>query len=166
MRNEKSWIVAGLSLATAILTLAGCQTEPKDERSKGLALDDKHITERVKKSLDSEPTYKFNNVDVRTFAGIVQLSGFVNSTGQKNRAQQIAQHTEGVREVVNGITLKPAMATPTPAPVSRPEGETRVYQTPQSSSTSRGSSTTPDSSTAPSSSTPPENKSNQTTEPK
>jgi hypothetical protein len=160
MRNEKSWIVAGLTLATAMLTLTGCQTEPKDERSRGLALDDKHITERVKKSLDSEPTYKFNDVDVRTFAGIVQLSGFVNSTGQKNRAQQIAQHTEGVREVVNGITLKPALATPGPAPVSRPGGESRVYETPQSSSTA------PSSTTAPSAPTQPENKPSETTEPK
>jgi len=53
MRNEKSWIVAGLSLAAAMMTLAGCQTAPKDERSSGLALDDKHTTERVKKSLES-----------------------------------------------------------------------------------------------------------------
>jgi hyperosmotically inducible periplasmic protein len=158
MRNEKKWIVAGLSLAAAMFVWAGCQTAPKDERSAGLALDDKHITERVKKSLDSEPTYKFTDVDVRTFAGIVQLSGFVNSTDQKNRAQQIAQHTEGAREVVNGITLKPAMAMP--AATSRTEGESRVYQTPQSSSTSQSSSTTP------SSSTQPENKSSQTTEPK
>jgi hyperosmotically inducible protein len=156
MRNEKKWIVAGLSLTAAMFVWAGCQTAPKDERSAGLALDDKHITERVKKSLDSEPTYKFTDVDVRTFAGIVQLSGFVNSTDQKNRAQQIAQHTEGVREVVNGITLKPAMAMPT----SRSDSESRVYQTPQSSSTSQSSSTTP------SSSTQPENKSSQTTEPK
>jgi hyperosmotically inducible protein len=144
MRNEKKWIVAGFSLATAMFVWAGCQTAPKDERSAGLALDDKHITERVKKSLETEPTYKFNNVDVRTFAGIVQLSGFVNSGEQKNRAQEIAQHTEGVREVVNAITLKPPMPTAT----SRPNAESKVYQTPQSSSA------------------PTENKSSQTTEPK
>jgi hypothetical protein len=150
MRNEKRWIVAGLSLAAGIFFWAGCQTTPKDERSAGLALDDKHTTERIKKSLDSEPTYKFTDVDVRTFAGIVQLSGFVNSTDQKTRAQQIAQHTEGVREVVNGITLKPPMPTAT----SRPSAESKVYSTPQSSSPASGSSTQP------------ETKSSETTEPK
>ena len=144
MRNEGHWIVTGLSLAAAMVTFVGCQTTPKDERSEGLALDDKHITERVKKSLESEPTYKFTDVDVRTFAGIVQLSGFVNSPDQKNRAQEIAQHTEGTREVVNAITLKPPMPTAT----SRPNAEPKIYSTPQSSSAQ------------------PDNKTNPTTEPK
>jgi hypothetical protein len=157
MRNKINWIVAGLSLAAAMMTLAGCQSTPKDERSQGVALDDKHTTERVKKSLESEPAYKFDDVDVRTFAGIVQLSGFVNTPGQKSRAQDIAQHTEGVREVVNAITLKPP---PMPTAASRPNAESRVYQTPPSSSP-HGSLT------APNSSTQPENKSTQTTpEPK
>ena len=129
MQKQRNWIVMGLTLAAAIFSLAGCETTPKDERSEGLAMDDKHITEKVKKSLDGEPTYKFTDVDVRTFAGIVQLSGFVNSGDQKNRAQQIAQHTDGVREVVNGITLKPAPAVPT----SRPNTESKIYAEPQES---------------------------------
>jgi hypothetical protein len=158
MRNERSWIVAGLSLAAAMMTLTGCETAPKDGRSKGLALDDKHITARVKESLDTEPVYKFTDVDIRTFAGTVQLSGFVMTQGQKNRAQEIAQHTQGVREVVNGITLKPAMPGPTVAPVvsaaSRPNTESTIYETPASSSTTTNSSIQPDT------------KSSQTTEPK
>ena len=160
MRNEKSWIVAGLSLAAAMMTLTGCETAPKDERSKGLAMDDKHITDRVKKSLDEEPAYKFTDVDVRTFAGICQLSGFVTTQGQKSRAQEIAQHTEGVREVVNAITLKPPMVAPSAAPVSRPNAESSIYQTPPSSSTAQSSSA------APSSTTQAETKASQTTEPK
>ena len=164
MRNERSWIVAGLSLAAAMMTLTGCETAPKDGRSKGLALDDKHITSRVKDSLDTEPVYKFTDVDVKTFAGTVQLSGFVMTQGQKNRAQEIAQHTQGVREVVNAITLKPAMPTQTVAPVvspaSRPSGESSIYQTPPGSSTAQSSSP------APSSTTQPENKASETTEPK
>src|SRR6267378_5068839 len=161
MQNEKSWIVAGLSLAAAMMTFTGCQTAPKDGRSAGLALDDKHITGRVKESLETEPVYKFTDVDVKTFAGTVQLSGFVMTQGQKNRAQEIAQHTQGVREVVNAITLKPAMPGPTVAPVvspaSRPNAETTIYEAPASSSTAQGSSTAP---------TQPENKASQTPEPK
>ena len=161
MRNEKNWVVTGLSLAAAVMTFAGCKTEPKDGRSAGLVTDDKHVTERVKESLDSEPVYKFTDVDVRTFAGTVQLSGFVMTQGQKNRAQEIAQHTQGAREVVNGITLKPAITGPTVAPVvsaaSRPNAETTIYEAPASSSTAQGSSTAP---------TQPENKASQTPEPK
>jgi len=158
MRNEKNWVVTGLSLAAAVMTFAGCKTEPKDGRSAGLVTDDKHVTERVKESLDSEPVYKFTDVDVRTFAGTVQLSGFVMTQGQKNRAQEIAQHTQGAREVVNGITLKPAITGPTVAPVvsaaSRPNAETTIYETTTSSSTTTNSSNQP------------ETKPTQTTEPK
>jgi len=160
MRNEKNWIVTGLSLAAAVMTFAGCQTEPKDGRSAGLVTDDKHITKSVKESLDSEPVYKFTDVDVRTFAGCVQLSGFVMTQGQKNRAQEIAQHTQGAREVVNGITLKPVMPGPTVAPVisttSRPAAESTIYET----------TTTTSSSTTTNSPNQPETKSSQTTEPK
>jgi hypothetical protein len=158
MQNEKSWIVAGLGLAAAMTTFMGCQTAPKDGRSAGLAADDKHITQRIKEALDTEPVYKFTDVDVKTFAGTVQLSGFVMTQGQKNRAQEIAQHTQGAREVVNGITLKPPMPGPTVAPVvsaaSRPNTESTIYETPASSSTTTNSSTQP------------ETKSIQTTEPK
>src|SRR5215475_5478653 len=111
MRNGKNRIIAGLTLAAAIFSLAGCESTPKDERSAGRVLDDKNITTNIRKRLDSEPAYKFNGVDVTTCAGIVQLSGFVNSENQKNRAQEIAQRTDGVREVMNGISLKPAMPT-------------------------------------------------------
>jgi hypothetical protein len=143
MRNEKHWIVAGLSLAAAMTTFMGCQTAPKDGRSAGLAADDKRITKSVKEALDTEPVYKFTDVDVKTFAGTVQLSGFVMTQGQKNRAQEIAQHTQGAREVVNGITLKPPMPGPTVAPVvsaaSRPNTESTIYETPASSSTTTNS---------------------------
>ena len=158
MQNEKSWIVAGLSLAVAMTTFMGCQTAPKDGRSAGLAADDKHITKSVKEALDTEPVYKFTDVEVRTFAGTVQLSGFVMTQGQRNRAQEIAQHTQGAKEVVNGITLKPPMPGPTVAPVvsatSRPNTESTIYETPASSSTTTNSSIQP------------ETKSSPTTEPK
>jgi len=162
MRNEKNWIVAGLSLAAAMTTFMGCQTAPKDGRSAGLAADDKRITKSVKEALDTEPVYKFTDVDVKTFGGTVQLSGFVMTQGQKNRAQEIAQHTQGAREVVNGITLKPPMPGPTVAPVvsaaSRPNTEPTIYETP--AKTPASSSTTTNSPIQS------ETNSSQTTEPK
>jgi hyperosmotically inducible protein len=45
-------------------------------------------------------------VKVQTFKGVVQLSGFVNSRDQKNRAGDLARKVEGVKEVENNITVK------------------------------------------------------------
>ncbi len=113
------------STAAILVALTGCQSDaPKDERSEGRTLDDTHITENVQKSLGKEPTYKFSEVKVSTFAGIVQLSGFVNTDGEKDRAEQIAQNTDGVQQVVNGIALKPEM------PATGRNSQSRIYSEP------------------------------------
>ena len=97
-----------------LLGATGCQTTKKtDERSSGRLKDDEHITTTVETGLKNEPVYKFTNVDVKTFAGVVQLSGFVNTDSQRRRAQDIAEHTEGVQQVVNSLVLKPFSPTPT-----------------------------------------------------
>jgi osmotically-inducible protein OsmY len=108
--------------------LAGCQTPTHDERSEGRMVDDKNITADVEKNLEADPTYKFESVGVRTFAGVVELSGFVNNEDQKTRAETIAKNTQGVREVANGITLKAINTEPT----GRTNNEPRVYSEPQS----------------------------------
>ncbi len=93
--------------AAILVAMVGCKTT--DERTEGRTIDDKQITASVEKSLEQEPTYKFTQVKVKTFAGVVQLSGFVNTESEKARAAEIAQNTDGVRQVANGITLKPEM---------------------------------------------------------
>jgi osmotically-inducible protein OsmY len=45
-------------------------------------------------------------VNVTTFRGTVQLSGFVNNSAQKSKAAQIAKTVQGVREVDNNISVK------------------------------------------------------------
>lgn len=108
MRNNRIRMLSGAGMAVMLLVLTGCQTTAsRDERSAGTVLDDNQITENVRSALDNEPVYKFNDVNVNTFAGVVQLSGFANVQGQKDRAQQLAQNVNGVRQVVNGITIKP-----------------------------------------------------------
>ncbi len=86
----------------------------KDERPEGVRANDNRITSQVKERLAQEPVYKFNGVDVKTFDGVVQLSGFVNTDQQKSRAGQLAQEVQGVNHVENAIALKPQQpATPT-----------------------------------------------------
>jgi hyperosmotically inducible protein len=113
MRNLKKLVLAGgASAIIAVVTLTGCQMtgHSSGDRTAGRALDDKHITMNVEEKLREEPVYKFSDVDVKTFAGVVQLSGFVSSDEQKRRAGELAQRVEGVSRVVNNITLKPNMA--------------------------------------------------------
>ncbi len=126
MPNFKNLLVIGsLSAAVAAAGLTGCATgqHRTDERSEGRAADDSHITSKVKDELQKEPVYKFSDVDVRTFNGVVQLSGFVNNEDQKRKAAELASHVEGVAQVVNNITLKPQGTTPTgrPAPNAEPK---------------------------------------------
>jgi osmotically-inducible protein OsmY len=127
MQNMKNIIAIGsLSAAIAIASLAGCSTtmstssKPHDERSDGRVVDDDHITKSVEEKLKAEPVYKFGGVGVKTYSGIVQLSGFVNSADQSRRAEDIARGVGGVTQVANGLVVKPA---PIPTATGRPSGQ-------------------------------------------
>ena len=105
---KKIVLVGGMS---AVVALTGCEMlsnhNAESDRTAGRALDDKTITASVEHDLNREPVYKFNGVDVKTFDGVVQLSGFVDTQDQKQRAGDIARQSQGVTQVVNNITLKP-----------------------------------------------------------
>jgi hyperosmotically inducible protein len=106
MKNfTKFVLISGVSAAVALS--GGCATSDHGGRSEGRVVDDKQITEEVQDQLRREPVYKFSDVDVKTFSGVVQLSGFVNTDEQKKRAGELAQQVPGVTEIVNGISLKP-----------------------------------------------------------
>jgi hyperosmotically inducible periplasmic protein len=82
-------------------------------RSAGRVLDDKTISCSVKNKLSSAPVYKFSGVDVKTYNGVVQLSGFVAAQDQKQRAGEIAQSVDGVSKVENQITVQAPPNMPT-----------------------------------------------------
>ena len=126
MANLKKLLLIGGSTAAVVLAgLTGCQTRDTSDRTAGRIIDDKAITERVEDRLKEDPLYKFTGVDVRTFAGVVQLSGFVDTQEQKNRAGGLAQNVQGVTRVINNIALKPDTGlTPT-------GGTNNVYQSGQ-----------------------------------
>ena len=85
-------LISGLGLAVLMAGSTGCETTKHDERSEGRIQDDKNITASIKHELKGEPVYKFEDVTVNTYAGAVQLSGFVNSEGQAARAGHRAAH--------------------------------------------------------------------------
>jgi hypothetical protein len=128
MQNMKNVIViGGVSAAIAIASLSGCSTsmstgssKPHDERSDGRVVDDDHITKTVEERLKAEPVYKFGGVTVKTYSGIVALSGFVNSADQSRRAEDIVRGVGGVSQISNGLVVKPA---PIPSATGKPSGQ-------------------------------------------
>ena len=113
MQNYKKIML--MSAAATVLAFSGCASwdHKNPDRSMGRVIDDKNITAHVQTSLHEEPVYKFGDVDVKTFNGVVQLSGFVNADEQKRRAGEIAQRVEGVQQVINNIALKQGVPTAT-----------------------------------------------------
>jgi osmotically-inducible protein OsmY len=99
----------GLVLCLAALPLvtmvSGCAGD-RYHQSTGQAIDDEGITMRVKSALSGDTDYKYEGVQVQTFKGTVQLSGFVNTHAQKDRAAGLAKGVENVRDVENNITVK------------------------------------------------------------
>ncbi len=105
----KSLRALGVILALGALPLVGGMTGCAGNRytqSTGEHIDDRADSSRVRKALSADEKYKYETVNIETFKGVVQLSGFVNSRDQKNRAGDIARNTEGIKEVRNNITVK------------------------------------------------------------
>jgi osmotically-inducible protein OsmY len=90
-------------IATA--SLMGCASTSKSE-STGQYIDDTAITAKVKTAIFEQPTLKSAEINVETFKGIVQLSGFVSSQAAANTAVATAQGVKGVTSVKNDMRLK------------------------------------------------------------
>jgi osmotically-inducible protein OsmY len=97
--------ISVLVAAVALTTLAGCASTQKQE-STGQYVDDTAITTKVKSAILNEPTLKSAEINVETFKGRVQLSGFVSSRANIDRAVQVAQAVPGVTSVANDMRVK------------------------------------------------------------
>ena len=94
-----------LVAAVALTALAGCASTQKHE-SAGQYVDDTAITTKVKAAIFNEPSLKSAEINVETFKGRVQLSGFVSSRANIDRAVQVAQAVNGVSSVANDMRVK------------------------------------------------------------
>lgn len=88
-----------------LASLLGCASTATQEGT-GEYLDDTVITTRVKAALFSEPDLKSAEVNVETFKGVVQLSGFVGSQKNIDKAVAIARGVPGVTSVKNAMRRK------------------------------------------------------------
>ncbi len=99
-------LAIGLGALPLLLGVTGCTTGSRYEQSSGERIDDQGTSSRVRGALAEDTQYKYGGVNVATYKGTVQLSGFVNSRDQKNRAADLARKVDGVREVANNITVR------------------------------------------------------------
>lgn len=94
-----------LFFAVALSVLVGCASSSKQE-STGQYLDDSAITTKVKAAIFNEPTLKSAEINVETYKGRVQLSGFVSSQENINKAVEVTRAVTGVTSVKNDMRLK------------------------------------------------------------
>ena len=94
-----------IMLAVSALSMAGCASTPKQE-STGQYLDDSAITAKVKAAIFADPDLKVAEINVETFKGVVQLSGFVRSRADELKAIEVAQRVSGVKSVKDDMRLK------------------------------------------------------------
>jgi osmotically-inducible protein OsmY len=99
-------LVISLGAMPLLLGVTGCTTGSRYEQSSGERIDDHDTSSRVRAALADDSQYKYDGVNVETFKGVVQLSGFVNTRDQKDRAGDLARKVSGVHDVENNITVK------------------------------------------------------------
>lgn len=92
-------------LAVMLVTVVGCASTAKQEGT-GEYIDDSAITTKVKAAILNEPTLKVAEINVETFKGVVQLSGFVSSQTAINKAVEVARAVHGVKSVKNDMRIK------------------------------------------------------------
>ncbi|MGS5086240.1 BON domain-containing protein [Hydrogenophaga sp. A37] len=95
-----------LLLAVAAFTFIGGCASSANKESTGQYVDDTAITAKVKAAIFKEDTLKSAEINVETFKGAVQLSGFVGTQSDIDRAIQVTQAVGGVRTVKNDMRLK------------------------------------------------------------
>lgn len=101
MNSTKNLCIA---LLFAVM-LAGCASTATRE-STGEYIDDSVITTNVKTAIYADPDYKLGQIGVKTYKGVVQLSGFVNSPAAIVKAGKLTSAVKGVVAVENSLVVK------------------------------------------------------------
>lgn len=97
--------LSALFLALSLVFAAGCASTATQEGT-GEYVDDSVITTKVKAAVFNEPSLKVAEINVETFKGTVQLSGFVSSHDAANKAIALARGVAGVKSVKNDMRIK------------------------------------------------------------
>jgi len=125
-RLNANSVTRSLAVALLVASLAACHESGKVDRSVGQSahavektgegagpagpketrpLNDTLITTRVKTALFRDPQASGFQISVHAYRGVVQLSGFIDTIDQKQRAGELAGRVEGVRAVHNDLIV-------------------------------------------------------------
>jgi osmotically-inducible protein OsmY len=88
-----------------IAGLVACAPTPTREGT-GEYIDDTVITGKVKAALIADADLKAREINVETFKGTVQLSGFVADPADIDKAVKVARDVHGVKAVKNDMIVK------------------------------------------------------------
>jgi osmotically-inducible protein OsmY len=101
-------LLTALSIAlAAALGVAGCASSPENKRDAGQFTDDAALTAKVKTAIATDVGARAASaINVETFKGVVQLSGFVDNSEAKSTAEQLARAVDNVKSVDNEIDVK------------------------------------------------------------
>jgi hyperosmotically inducible protein len=110
--NAHSLVV--LLLAVLATLAAACAATPTQESTGGY-VDDSTITAKIKTNLVQDAKVSATDVHVKTYKGVVDLSGFVDSQSQISQAGLVAGQVSGVKSVHNNLIVKGTVAPPTAA---------------------------------------------------
>ncbi|MGE8356923.1 MAG: BON domain-containing protein [Pseudomonadales bacterium] len=94
-----------IALATGFSAITGCASTPRSDSTVSY-LNDSAISADVKYAIFKDPGLNSVEINVETFKGIVQLSGYARSEEQINRTVEVARSIHGVQSVYNNINLK------------------------------------------------------------
>lgn len=104
MTSSRHTAVLFISLCL-IASFLGCAATPERD-STGQFFDDSVVTAKVKAAIVEEPTLKVFQINVTTYHGIVQLSGFVDKAENVEKASEVTKKVAGVTEVRNDLIVK------------------------------------------------------------
>jgi osmotically-inducible protein OsmY len=106
MRKPRPLLGAIAAVLLSTLTIAACSSTSTSE-STGQYVDDSVISNKVRAAIIKDSQLSIFQIDVTTYKGIVQLSGFVDTPEQKQHAAEVAREINGVQEVKNNLVVKP-----------------------------------------------------------
>lgn len=101
------WVFRSAASLFLLVLLSACAASPQ-ARSTGEYIDDKGISAKVKTALVKEPNLKSTQINVETYNGVVQLSGFVDSSDTIRKAGEVATGVSGVKSVINNLVVRGA----------------------------------------------------------
>ena len=101
--NNYVWLKA--ICAAGLFAMAGCAST-QTQQAPGEYFDDATITGKVKSALITDPVAHAHQIEVETFRGVVQLSGFVDSQNERVAAVKVAEGVQGVKSVHDNLKIR------------------------------------------------------------